>query len=149
MKLLVILFIHNQNIHNQNYYLHYILLTYLLLIVLLGSLGGIIISFFIVLLKETRNSFKMWTLNISWISSKAIIEIRNVTKAAAFKRFLHQSYKNTQLISFATALFNYFHETNINQWFWGLHKNKNCAFPLRFLVYSSHIRLAWLACING
>ena len=58
------------------------------------------------------------------------MEIGNVTKAAPFKSFLHKSYKNTQLIFFVTVLLNHFHETNINRLFWGLHKNKNCAFPL-------------------
>ena len=49
-----------------------------------------------------------------------IMEIDNVTKAATFKSFLHQSYKNTQLLFFVTVLFNYFHETNINRWFLGV-----------------------------
>ena len=44
----------------------------------------------------------------------------NVTKAATFKSFLHQSYKNTQLLFFVTVLFNYFHETNINRRFLGV-----------------------------
>ena len=42
------------------------------------------------------------------------MEIVNVTKAATFKNFLHQSYKNTQSLSFMTVFFNYFHEININ-----------------------------------
>ena len=44
----------------------------------------------------------------------------NVIKAATFKSFLHQSYKNTQLLFFVTVLFNYFHETNINRRFLGV-----------------------------
>ena len=31
-------------------------------------------------LKETRNSFKKWPLNLWWISNKAIIELENITK---------------------------------------------------------------------
>ena len=30
--------------------------------------------------------------------TQAIIEVENITKAAAFKSFLHLSYKNTQLL---------------------------------------------------
>ena len=43
------------------------------------------------------------------------MEIGNVTKAAAFKSFLRQSYKRTQLSFFVTVLFNYFYETDINR----------------------------------
>ena len=32
------------------------------------------------------------------ISNKTIMEVGNITKAATFKSFLHQSYKNTQLL---------------------------------------------------
>ena len=77
---------------------------------------GIEISF----LKETRNWFKKWPLNYWWISNKTIMKTGNVTKAATFKSFLHQSYKNTQLLFFVTVLFNYFHETNINRRFLGV-----------------------------
>ena len=69
------------------------------------------------LLKETRNSFKKWPFNLWWISKKIIMKIGNVIKAATFKSFLHQSYKNTQLLFLVTVLFNYFPETNINRWF--------------------------------
>ena len=48
-------------------------------------------------------------------SNKTIMEIGNVTKAATFKSFIHQGCKNTRLLFFAKALFNYFHETNIDQ----------------------------------
>ena len=44
------------------------------------------------------------------------MEIGNVTKAATFKSSLYQSYKSSYF--FVTALFNYFHETNINRLFW-------------------------------
>ena len=49
-------------------------------------------------LKETHNSFKKWPLNLWWISSKTIIEVRNITKVATFKSSLHWSYKNLQLL---------------------------------------------------
>ena len=58
------------------------------------------------------------------------METGNVTKAATFKNVPHQSYKNVNLRFFVTVLSNYFYETNINQWFLGLHKNENCACPL-------------------
>ena len=93
-------------------------------------------TFFIYLhnqLKETRNWFKKWPLNLWWISNKTIVEIGNVSKAATFKSFLHQSYKNTQLSFFVTVLFTYlliFMRQTLTDNFRGLHKNKNCAFPL-------------------
>ena len=43
------------------------------------------------------------------------MEIGNASKAATFKNFLHQNYKNTELLLFVTVLFNYFHETKIKQ----------------------------------
>ena len=43
------------------------------------------------------------------------MEIGNGIKAGTFNSFLDQSYKNTQLLFFATVLFIYFHETNINR----------------------------------
>ena len=64
------------------------------------------------MLKETCNSW--------WISNKTIMEIGNASKAATFKYFLHQNYKNTELLLFVTVLFNYFNETNIKQWFLGV-----------------------------
>ena len=48
------------------------------------------------------------------VSNKTNTEIGNVTKAATFKSFFQQSYKNTQLLFFVTVLFNYLYETNIN-----------------------------------
>ena len=76
-----------------------------------------------------HNSFKKWPLNPWWISNKTIMEVGNITKAAAFKSFLHQSYKNTQIL-FLTVLFNFFMRQTLTNDFWGLHKNINCAFPL-------------------
>ena len=82
------------------------------------------------LLKETRNSFKKWPLNLWWISNKTDTENGNITKATTFKSFLYLSYKKIQLLAFVTVLFNYFHETMVNLFdFGGLHKNKDCAFP--------------------
>ena len=56
------------------------------------------------------------------------MEVGNITKATTFKSFLHLSYKNTQLIFFVTVLSNIFGDID----FWGLHKNMNCAFPLKY-----------------
>ena len=74
--------------------------NFLTLLLIGWNLWWICINFFVYctnLLKETRNSFKKWPLNLWWISNKTIIEAGNITKAATFKSFLHLSYKNTQL----------------------------------------------------
>ena len=47
-------------------------------------------------LKEMRNSFNKWPLNLRWISNKTIVEVGNIAKDATFKSYLHLSYKNTQ-----------------------------------------------------
>ena len=57
------------------------------------------------------------------------MEVGNITKAATFN-FFHQSYKST--IFFVTVLFNIFIKQILNDDFWGLHKNMNCAFSLRY-----------------
>ena len=61
------------------------------------------------------------------------MEVGNITKASTFKSFNHLNYKNTQLLFFATGLFNIFMRQTLTDDFWGLHKNLNCAFPLRTL----------------
>ena len=58
------------------------------------------------------------------------MEVGNITKASTFKSFNHLNYKNTQLLFFATGLFNIFMRQTLTDGFWGLHKNMNCAFPL-------------------
>ena len=55
------------------------------------------------------------------------MEVENITKAATFKSFLYLNYKNTQLQCFLT----FFMRQTLTDDFWGLHKNMNCAFPLR------------------
>ena len=82
-------------------------------------------------LKETRNSFKKWPLNLWWISNKTIIEVGNITKATTFESFLYLSYKNTQLLVSKTVLFNIFMRQTLTNNFCELHKIMNCAFPLR------------------
>ena len=63
------------------------------------------------------------------------MEVGNTTKAAIFKRFLHLSYKNTQLIFFVTVFFNIFIRQTLTKDCWALHKNTNCVFHLnRFSV---------------
>ena len=57
------------------------------------------------------------------------MEVGNITKAGTFKSFLHLSYKNTQLLFLWTVLFNIFMRQTLSDYFWGLHKNKSCAFP--------------------
>ena len=58
------------------------------------------------------------------------MEFDNIAKTATFNRFLHLSYKNTQLLFFVTVLSNIFLRQTLTDDFWGLHKNMNCAFPL-------------------
>ena len=58
------------------------------------------------------------------------MEVENIKKAATFKSFLWQSYKNTELLFLVTALFNTFMRQTLTDDFWGLHKNMNRAFPL-------------------
>ena len=62
--------------------------------------------------------------------NKTIMEIRNVTKAATFKSFSQLSYKYSQLLFFATVFLIIVMRQTLTDDFWGLHKNKNCAFPL-------------------
>ena len=58
------------------------------------------------------------------------MEVGNITKASTFKSFLNLSYKNTQLLFLWTVLFNFFMRQTLADYFWGLHKNMNCTFPL-------------------
>ena len=58
------------------------------------------------------------------------MEIGNVTKAASFKNFLRQSYKNTQSLFLWQCFLIFFMRQTLTNDFWGLHINKNCAFPL-------------------
>ena len=84
----------------------------------------------------------MWPLNLRLISNEAIMEAGNITKAATFESFLHLSYKSQRDIRgwkhtitfFVTVLFNIFMCQTLTDVFWGLHKNMNCAFPLKDVV---------------
>ena len=82
--------------------------------------------------KETHNSSKKWRLNLWWISNKTIMEVKNITRAATFKSFLHLSYENTQLLFFVMR-------KTLTDYFWWLHKNMNCAFPLNWQVFFTWI----------
>ena len=64
------------------------------------------------------------------------MEVKNITKAATFKTFLHLSYKNTQLLFLWTVRFNFFMIQTLIDDFLGLHKNMNCAFPLMLFLKS-------------
>ena len=66
------------------------------------------------------------------------MKVGNITKAVTFKSFLllsqkkQKQNKNKNAITFfVTVLFNILMKKNND--FWGLHKNMNCAFPLRRL----------------
>ena len=58
------------------------------------------------------------------------MEIGNVTKAATFKGFLHQCYKSTQLTFLWQCILIVLMKQTLTDDFGGLHKNKNCEFPL-------------------
>ena len=81
-------------------------------------------------LKETRNLFKKWPLNLSWISKKAITGVGNITKTATFKSFLHLSYKNKQLVFSWQCFLIFLIRKKLTDDFWWLHKNRNYTFPL-------------------
>ena len=57
------------------------------------------------------------------------MEVGNITKATTFKSFLHQAIK-THNDFLVTVLFNIFMRQTLTDYFWGLHKNMNCTFPL-------------------
>ena len=57
------------------------------------------------------------------------MEVGNITKAAIFKSFLYVSYKNSAFLR--TVLFNIFMRQTLTDDFGGLHRNMNCAFPLK------------------
>ena len=88
-------------------------------------------------LKETHDSFKKCPLNLWWMLKKTIMEIRNSTKAATFKIFLHLSYKNTLLSFLWIVLFQYFHETNIKRWFLGV--TQKCELRVSFKYFTIFI----------
>ena len=64
-----------------------------------------------------RNLFKKLPLNLRSSLNKNIMKIGDVRKLATIKIFPLLNYKNTQLLIFVTVVFNYFHETNTNRWF--------------------------------
>ena len=82
-------------------------------------------------IKETSSVFKKWPLNLWWTSNKTIMEVGNITKAATFKIFLHISYKITQLLFLWQCFLIFFLRQTLTDDFWVLHKNMNCAFPLK------------------
>ena len=67
------------------------------------------------------------------------MEVKNITKAATFKTFLHLSYENTQLLFLWTVRFNFFMIQTLIDDFLGLHKNMNYAFPLMLFLKSIDI----------
>ena len=58
------------------------------------------------------------------------MEVGNITKAAAFKKFSSPKLLKHTIRFFVTVLFNIFIRQTLTDDFWGLHKNMNCAFPL-------------------
>ena len=87
--------------------------------------------------KETVQFFQKVAFEplMDFKKKKTIMEVGNITKAATFKSFHHLSYKNTQLLFFVTVLFNIFMRQTLTNDFGGLHKNMNCVFPLKKLLF--------------
>ena len=95
-------------------------------------------------LKKTRSLFKKWSLNLWWISNKTIIEVENITKGASFKSLLYLSHKDTQLLFlWQCFLNNLIRQTLSTDDFWGLHKNMNCAVPLKNTFVWSLVNSNW------
>ena len=67
------------------------------------------------------------------------MEVGNITKAAAFKKFSSPKLLKHTIRFFVTVPFNIFIRQTLTDDFWGLHKNMNCAFPLTLVGESSHI----------
>ena len=59
------------------------------------------------------------------------MKVGNIKKAATVKIFLRLSFKNTQLLFLWKVLFNIIMRQILIDGFWELHKNMNCAFPLK------------------
>ena len=57
-----------------------------------------------------------------------LFEVGIIAKTATSKSFLH--LKTHTITFFVTVLFNTFMRQTLTGDFWGLHKNKNCVFPL-------------------
>ena len=81
------------------------------------------------------------------------MEVGNITKSATLKSFLHLSYKKHTDTFFVAVLFNVFRRQTLTDNFWGLHKNMNCAFPLRHnnnkvtkFIAKLINNVIWLAC---
>ena len=91
-------------------------------------------GFFFTCLKERRNPFKKWPLNLWWISNKTIVEVGNTTKAATFKNFLHLSYQNTHLLFCVTVFFNISTRQTLIDDFWRWLENMNSMFTLKNIV---------------
>ena len=96
-------------------------------------------------LKETPNSFKKWPWNLWLISSKAILELGNITKAEL-----------RTITFFKAVLFNISHEKNINQKFLGfiqkyeLHVSFKSYPKLKTLMEPFCYRKSYrLPCCNG
>ena len=81
-------------------------------------------------LKETRNLFKRWPLNLWWISNKTIMEVRKYYKSCYFQKFPSPRLLKHIVTLFATVVFNIFMRQTLTDDFWRLYKNKNCAFSL-------------------
>ena len=58
------------------------------------------------------------------------MEVGNITKAAAFKKFSSPKLLKHTIRVFVTVPFNIFVRQTLTDDFWGSHKNMNCAFPL-------------------
>ena len=79
------------------------------------------------------------------------MEIGNIAKAATFKSILHLSYQNTQLLFFVCdSVFQYFYETNINQWFLGVTRKYELGISFKHFYFSQEKEIVeyWLIYAN-
>ena len=87
----------------------------------------------IVCLKETRNSFKKWPLNLDGFQTKPLWKLEILQKLLFLNliNLLHLIDNYTQLLFPLTVPFHIFMSQTLTDNFSGLHKNMNCAFPLK------------------
>ena len=82
-------------------------------------------------LKETRNSFKSDLWIFDGFQKKPLWKLVILKKTATFKSFLHL---NPQLLFLWQWFLIFLTRKTLTNDLWELHKNMNCAFPLKSLI---------------
>ena len=75
-----------------------------------------------------KGKYDLWTFDR--FQTKPLWKFGNITKAASFKGSFSAKLEKHTITFFMTVLFNIFMRQTADD-SWGLHKNMNCAFPLR------------------